>query len=94
MMYCQLQPLKPLYMVTGALGTQIFGFKNGLIFYRSMVQLVFLFHKMTFKGLIILQMKQKPTEGCLIVNMDWLITVLKPLIFLLLKRNTHSTINL
>ena len=23
-------------MVTGALGTQIFGFKNGLIFYRSM----------------------------------------------------------
>ena len=25
MMYCQLQPLKPLYMVAGALGTQIFG---------------------------------------------------------------------
>ena len=28
MMYCQLQPLKPLYMVTGGLGTQIFGFKK------------------------------------------------------------------
>ena len=28
MMYCHLQPLEPLYMVTGALGTQIFGFEK------------------------------------------------------------------
>ena len=27
-MYCQLQSLKPLYMVIGALGTQIFGFEK------------------------------------------------------------------
>ena len=40
-----------LYLVTGALGTQIFGFKNGLLFYRLMVESVFLFHKVTIKGL-------------------------------------------
>ena len=28
MMYCQLQSLKPLYMVSGALGIKIFGFKK------------------------------------------------------------------
>ena len=28
MMYYHLQPPKPLYMVTGPLGTQIFGFKQ------------------------------------------------------------------
>ena len=38
-MYCQLQPLKPLYMVTGALGTQIMVLKKVLLFYRSMLRL-------------------------------------------------------
>ena len=39
MKYYQLQTLKPMYMVSGALGTQIFGLKNSLLFYRSTVEL-------------------------------------------------------
>ena len=68
--------------------------KNGLLFCRSMVEWVCLLHKMIIKDLKMLQMKQKTTEGWLIVYMDWLITVIKPLIVILWRRNTHSTINL
>ena len=68
--------------------------KNGLLFYRSMAEWVFLLHKMTIKGLIAVI-----NQSILTVSQPWLglcfiWCIIKPLFVILWRRNTHSTLDL
>ena len=68
--------------------------KNGLLFYRSMAEWVFLLHKMTIKGLIAVI-----NQSILTVSQPWLglcfiWCIIKPLFVILWRRNTYSTLDL